>query len=407
MLFSACAAASNQGLYEAPLRDAGMLSEKPRSAWRIKTIPYREVPNIKPGERPSPTSDEAGLWMVVDRAEAGLKTSGFLVRDQNLNEYLRSVLCRLVPEHCQDIRIYLVRIPHINASMAPNGAMQIWTGLLLRTENEAQLAAIMGHEVGHYLRRHSLQGMRDLVDKTNSLLFVRLAAALAGIPAGGDILRMIADGSVQAFSRDQEREADGYGMALMARAGYDPLEVSKIWQRVMEESKAETRNRHRSLFLATHPADEERFEALKALGEKAKAGTGANELGEAPYLKQLLPHRADFLRDEIDLRNFERTERLLDLMSNTERQGELRFFRGELFRLRNREGDLGRALAEYMEAEQSTGCPPEIHRSQGLIHRKIGNRRQAADAFRKYLQSAAGCADRKMIEHVIEEMEKE
>lgn len=407
MLISACATATNKGLYEAPLKDSGMLSEKPRGEWKIEEIAYEEISNVKPGERPPLSSDEAGIWMLMDQAEGRLKTSGCLVRDENLNGYLRSVLCKLVPEHCEHIRIYLLRVPYFNAAMSPNGAMQIWTGLLLRTENEAQLATIIGHELGHYLRRHSLQRMRDLINKTSSLVFVQLAMALAGIPAGGDIMQMIAIGSIQAFSRDQEREADGYGMALMARAGYDPGEVSRIWQRIIEESKADSKNRHRSVFLATHPADEERYDALKELGERVAARTGTHESGEGSFLEQLLPHRAEYLRDEIHLRNFERTEKLLDLMKgDPERAGELHFFKGELFRLRNKEGDLGKALASYREAAQGKGYPPEMHRSMGLIFQKMGSRQEAVDALRKYLECSPECTDRKMITHMIKEMEK-
>jgi hypothetical protein len=405
-LLSACGGAPNLGLYEVPLRGAGLLSDRDRSTGSIETVSHERVADLRPGERPSPTSDEAGLWMSMDRAEADLKSSGFLVRDEELNGYLRSVLCRLAPEHCGEIRIYLVRVPHVNASMAPNGAMQIWTGLLLRTENEAQLAAIMGHEMGHYLRRHGLQRMRGLIDKTDSLLFVRLAASLTRIPAGEDLMQMATLGRIQAFSRDQEREADGYGMALMARAGYDPREVSRIWRRIIEEGKSATEDAHRSVFLAAHPTDEERCDTLEKLGEKVFAATGASESGELPLLSQLLARRADYLRDEIDLRSFERTRRLLDLMNPAEREGELRFFRGELLRLRNQEGDLGRALAEYGEAERGRGCPPEVYRSLGLVHRKMGNRRRASDAFRKYLQAAPECAERIMIMHMIEELEE-
>lgn len=220
-------------------------------------------------------------------------------------------------------------------------------------------------------------------------------------------MRLITIGSIQAFGRDQEREADGYGMALMARAGYDPREVSKIWQRIIEESKADTKSKQPSVFLATHPANEERFEALRELGERVALRTAARESGEGPFLERLLPYRAEYLRDEIHLRNFERTEKLLDLMKeDPEREGEIHFFRGELFRLRNKEGDLAKALAAYEEAAQSKGYPPELHRSMGLILQKMGRRQEAVEAMRKYLESSPGCADRKMIEHMIKEMEK-
>lgn len=157
---------ANKSLYEAPLHDVGVLSDKPSDEWRIEAVSDDELRNQTPGQRPRIDTTEAGLWMVMDRAEEDLKTSGHLVKDEELNGYLKSIACRLLPKYCDDIRVYLVQMPYFNATMAPNGAIQIWTGLLLRVQNEAQLAAIIGHELGHYLRRHSLQRMQDAINKT-------------------------------------------------------------------------------------------------------------------------------------------------------------------------------------------------------------------------------------------------
>ena len=74
----------------------------------------------------------------------------FAVRDPVLNAYVRKVLCRTIGDaHCAPIRLYIIRTSQFNASMAPNGMMQVWTGLLLRMDNEAQLATVLGHEMGH------------------------------------------------------------------------------------------------------------------------------------------------------------------------------------------------------------------------------------------------------------------
>ena len=98
---------------------------------------------------------------MMDRAERQLRRSPFLVRDKALHDYIESIACRLGKDHCPDIRVYIVRTPLFNASMAPNGMLQVWTGLLLRMDNEAQLAAVLGHEIGHYVERHSVERLRD------------------------------------------------------------------------------------------------------------------------------------------------------------------------------------------------------------------------------------------------------
>ena len=128
--------------------------------------------DIEPGERPSIESEEASLWMMMDRVEGNLKTSGRVVDDPALNAYVSGLVCRLAGPYCGDVRVYVVRAAGFNASMAPNGSMRVWTGLLLRSRNEAQLAFVLGHELGHYLRRHSLQALaRDTGDDQRAGLF--------------------------------------------------------------------------------------------------------------------------------------------------------------------------------------------------------------------------------------------
>ena len=105
----------------------------------------QEQPWAPPGRLPRPelSTDEGGLWGIMDREERNLRRSPFLIRDRKLNDYVQGIACRLAGDHCPDVRVYLVNTPLFNASMAPNGMMQVWSGLLLRVENEAQLAAVI------------------------------------------------------------------------------------------------------------------------------------------------------------------------------------------------------------------------------------------------------------------------
>ena len=154
------------------------------------------VTDLKPGERPALDSDEAGLWMAVTRVETSLKTSGHVVTDPALNTYVQGVVCRLAGPHCDDIRVYIVQTPHFNATMAPNGMLQVWTGLLLRADNEAQLAYVLGHEIGHYQRRHTLQAFRDVRAKANATLFFAALTAAAGVGYVGSLVQLAVLSSV-------------------------------------------------------------------------------------------------------------------------------------------------------------------------------------------------------------------
>ena len=194
------------------------------------------VVDVKPGEQPSLDTAEAGFWMQMDRIERSVRTSGRVVRDPGLNAYLREIFCDLSPDYCDDIRLYIVRSPGFNATMMANGTMQLWTGMLLRVQNEAQLSAVLGHELTHYLRRHTLQKWRDIRAKTDALVFFQFATAVVGLGIVGIVALIGTLGSIQSFNRDQEREADRVGFEMMDGAGYAPEEAPRIWDTLVAEN---------------------------------------------------------------------------------------------------------------------------------------------------------------------------
>ena len=224
----------------------------------------KDVKNIEPEERPNIESIEAGLWMQMDNYEEKLKTSGSRLKDKNLDKYLKDILCNLT-EYCQDIRVYVQDIPYFNAFMAPNGMMVVWTGLLLRVGNEAQLAAVIGHEAGHYIRRHSLKAWLDAKTRTDLMAIVSIGLAVGGVPGGGDIFnisQLLQAGIMAKHSRDNEREADEIGLDSLIKAGYDPDEAPKIWENILKEMEL-GENKNPPAFFASHPNPKERIKNLK------------------------------------------------------------------------------------------------------------------------------------------------
>ena len=86
------------------------------------TLEYKGL--VQPGYQPS-DGDERGLWSVMEHVENEIKSSKFLVRDGEVNDYIHSITCRLADKYCPNIRNYVLRTPYFNASMAPNGMMQV------------------------------------------------------------------------------------------------------------------------------------------------------------------------------------------------------------------------------------------------------------------------------------------
>lgn len=347
---------------------------------------------LTPGYRPPAESDEKGLWSLIDRQERRFKTSRFVVRDPTLNAYVREVVCRLGKDYCQDLRIYIVRTPYFNASMAPNGMMQVWTGLLLRCRDEAQLAAILGHEMGHYLRRHTVERWRDARDKAALGAVLGLGLAVAGAGNARVLSDLALGASMYAFSRDQEREADDIGLELMIKADYTPLGAPEVWEQLLAEAKAGTAERASGFLFSTHPETEERLETLR---EKAKqAGDKTGQRGRDSYQAGLAKIRKDLIHDELALRQYGRTEVVLErLLAQTPDDGLLWFAKGEVYRLRGGDGDNERALDAYQTAISATGAPAETYRSIVLVELKRGEREEAEKAFERYLELRPDASD--------------
>ena len=130
------------------------------------------APEIRGGYVPEQGTTEGGLWMKMNAVEEQFKNSPLRVTDPQLNLYISQLICKLANEHCKDIRPYIIRHPGFNAFMAPNGMMVLWSGLLLRSRNEAQLATVIGHEIGHYLRKHSVKSFNPCLPPLEKFLAI-------------------------------------------------------------------------------------------------------------------------------------------------------------------------------------------------------------------------------------------
>lgn len=344
---------------------------------------------IEPGYRPSNTTDEGGLWQLTEKAEADIKRSRFLVRDAALHDYVHEIACRVADNYCRDTRLYILRTPIFNASMMPNGAMQIWTGLLLRAQNEAQLAAVIGHEMGHYLHRHALERYRDARAKADFGAFLGMAFG-----AVGSIGQLALLASVYAFSREQERQADAVGMELMSAAGYAPMEASKIWSQMVAELAADPVKELPSILAATHPNPDER---AKVLAGKA-AALSAGERHVERYRDKMSMLRPTLFEDELRLRQFSRSLKLFEIMEAE--SGEdvwLAFYVGEAYRQRNADGDAKLALEAYERVLGWHDAPSQTYRSLGLLHMSRGDNAASSAAFGEYLRRRPDADDREMI----------
>jgi predicted Zn-dependent protease len=148
---------------------------------RIK--PADMVPLIGPGFKPA-DRDEQGLWQQMDRVEEEVAGSNLVMKNAGIDSYVRDLIGKVGGPAARDMRIYVVRIPEFNAMMFPSGFAVVFSGLLLRMRSEAQLAGVIAHESGHFLRRHMIRQWRDMRRKTDIFTIGAMLAGVGGAGAG-------------------------------------------------------------------------------------------------------------------------------------------------------------------------------------------------------------------------------
>lgn len=156
----------------------------------------------------------------------------------------------------------LIKSDEVNAWCMPGGKVAVYSGLMPIAKNDAGLATVMGHEIGHAIARHSAERMSQ-----------ELAAQAGGAVVGaatnnksattqaiiGQLYGIGGQLTLLKYSRDQESEADRLGLTFMAMAGYDPNEAVNFWQRMAAQNKGGSTPE----FLSTHPADATRIAAIQ------------------------------------------------------------------------------------------------------------------------------------------------
>ncbi|MEZ5962317.1 MAG: M48 family metallopeptidase [Planctomycetota bacterium] len=161
----------------------------------------------------------------------------------------------------------------INAFCLPGGKVAVYSGLLQVTQNEDALAAVMGHEVAHATSGHGnervSQGQASELLISGAGAFVGLTGlstelkdtVMKGINAGVSL------GVLMPYSRSHESEADEIGLLFLIRAGYDPNEAPRLWERMAElgGESGDALSQFIGSFLSTHPAPLDRAKRLREL----------------------------------------------------------------------------------------------------------------------------------------------
>ena len=289
---------------------------------------------------------EQGMMDSVRATEDLFLRRGYRHDDPELSAFVTRVGKTLAPKPADDYiryRFFVLRDIEPNAFALPDGQVYVNTGLLALLENEAQLAAVLAHEVQHTAGHHGLLSYRSV--KRKAIASMVLGPLTLGV---GDYFLAR---SVYGYSRDLESEADRLGLKKMVAAGYDPNEMIEMLELLGEDSEGE-RPELKSSKWSTHPALQARAEAARTALPGATLGRkgGTLRVGGPEYLRLVRPVILDTVEDLVAA-DYPRTA--LGLVAPIVLQG-------------------GSARAHFLvgEARRTLGARPLIEGEQVLTNRE-------------------------------------
>lgn len=192
-----------------------------------------------------------------------VRKSMTVMNDPLLNAYIESLGERLGSNSeggSQPFTFYWVDDPSVNAFAGPGGYIGVHTGLILTTESESELAAVLAHEIAHVTQKHLLRTFQVADNTSLSTAAILIAAVVLGAASHNQDVGMAAIAGAQAgiaqrqinFTRDNEKEADRIGIQTTVSAGFDPRAMPVFFER-MGKSNRYYDNKELPEFLRTHP----------------------------------------------------------------------------------------------------------------------------------------------------------
>lgn len=345
--------------------------------------------------------------MMADEDERRIRSSALLMNDAALTRYVKRVLCDTVgQDRCKSVRIYILEVPAFNATMRPNGAMTVWTGLLLRARSEAELGAVLGHEFAHFELRHSLQGFKQRRGASDLSAWIMILGAVGNTNMSSAQQSLLA--SVYQFSREQEKAADLLGLQYLRQSKYPSGAAADVWTNLMAEADATAAGRaykkkhsYSAGFFDTHPTELARSTYLKKEAEAVPDPGDPSVEGHKAAMAATMPK---LLSAQNKLNDFGGTDYLLNELAKISGwTGELLFARAELYRERGNPRDLVTASELYREALRAGYIAADAYRGLGLSLLRSGEAAGGKEALGEYLKLKPEAGDAKLIQTLIAE----
>ncbi|HJP58370.1 MAG TPA: M48 family metallopeptidase [Gemmatimonadaceae bacterium] len=219
-----------------------------------------------------------------------------IVQDPELNRYINVLgdsIAGLTSRKDLDWHFFIVDAKEVNAFAVPGGFVYVNRGLIERADQMDELAGVLGHEIGHVVRRHTVKQMEKAQGANIGVTLACVLTSICNSQAAGAAIN-IAGGAVFArFSRQDEAQADEEGVKNTVRAGISPAGMVTMFQKLLDERNSRP-GAVESWFL-THPLEEDRIRAVQAMinalppGQLAQLGTDTRNFHAFKSRLQSLP----------------------------------------------------------------------------------------------------------------------
>jgi predicted Zn-dependent protease len=217
---------------------------------------------------------DSELAAMGEQAFAGMKSDIKISNtpvDNNLVQCIARELLKHVDESVYggEWEVVVFDDDQVNAFALPGGKIGVYTGLLKVATNEHQIAAVIGHEIGHVIAKHGNERMSNDTIIGAGQQAIGQVLAVNGVPQSPQIMMALGVGlqfGALKYSRVHESEADEIGLTLMAEAGFQPSESVELWKNMAAQSGGSSQPE----FMSTHPAPSTRIENLTSLLPQAQ-----------------------------------------------------------------------------------------------------------------------------------------
>lgn len=343
--------------------------------------------------------DEQRLFNRTEEFNREVDVSGVLYDDPELERYLTDVARYMLPvgfeaDHI-DVNVRVLDDALVNAYAMPDGRIYVTSAMLALMDNEAQLAIVLGHELTHILERHQLLVARSAASNAAFFGSINLIVPFSAI---GQLA------AVTGFSQQFENEADEHGFEALMRREYSPGQAVLLFRRIEEFIINE--GIRTPQFFSSHPKIRNRVTHFEELMDALPIGRPrGDQLNKETFLDTTREVRLAAIRSWIRMGMFttalERAE-IYTARYPDDARGFL--LKGEIYRKRiatpdnwqrrvKDRQDFGQALTMYEDAIALDPALPEAWRGKGQIMLKIGDKTEAAAAFRRYATLNPGAAD--------------